>query len=166
MIYVDMDGVIADFFGGLERYHGVPHWKLVKEKSILDLQGTNFFYTLDPFETSGQLIQHVRKLTRGEDWGINTSPLRGDNENSGKYKKVWISNNIDKPDEVVVTGRKEAFAKDKADGTPNILIDDRPINIQRWENAGGHGILYQANRDSLTTVKKGLEDYAKVRRDQ
>ena len=107
----------------------------------------------------------VKKFTGGK-FSINTSPLRGDNENSGKYKKVWISNNIDKPDEVVVTGRKETYAKDKASGTPNILIDDRPVNIQRWQDAGGYGILYQANRDSLDKVKKGLEDYAKVQRDQ
>jgi hypothetical protein len=92
--------------------------------------------------------------------------LRGDHENSGKYKKVWISNNIEQPDDIVVTGRKESYAKDKASGTPNILIDDRPVNIQKWQAAGGYGILYQANRDSLTKVKKGLEDYGKVQRDQ
>ena len=51
-------------------------------------------------------------------------------------------------------------------GIPNILIDDRPVNIERWRAAGGHGILYQANRDPLTTVEKGLEDYAKIRRNQ
>ena len=106
-----------------------------------------------------------KKFTGGK-FSINTSPLRGDHENSGKYKKVWISNNIEQPDEIIVTGRKETYAKDKASGTPNILIDDRPVNIQRWQAAGGYGILYQANRDSLTKVQKGLEDYAKIQRDQ
>ena len=61
---------------------------------------------------------------------------------------------------------KETYAKDKASGTPNILIDDRPVNIERWNNAGGHGILYQANRDPLTIVEKGLQDYGKIRRNQ
>ena len=60
----------------------------------------------------------------------------------------------------------EKDTTDKATGTPNILIDDRPKNIERFRNAGGYGILYQANRDPLTKVKKGLEDYAKVRGDQ
>ena len=172
-VYIDMDGVLADFFGGVEKLYGVSHWKELTSDKTKDLKsevinritGTDFFATLPKFNTADALIDMVKEYTGGK-FSINTSPLRGDNENSGKYKKVWISNNIDKPDEVVVTGRKEAFAKDKADGTPNILIDDRPINIQRWENAGGHGILYQANRDSLTTVKKGLEDYAKVRGNQ
>ena len=65
-----------------------------------------------------------------------------------------------------MTGRKESYAKNKGTGTPNILIDDRPVNIERWQAAGGYGILYQANRDNLNKVKKGLEDYAKIQRDQ
>jgi len=151
MIYVDMDGVIADFFGGLERYHGVPHWKLVKEKSILDLQGTSFFYTLDPFETSGQLIQHVRVLTRGENWGINTSPLRGDRDNSAYWKRRWLEEHHWFPgaDRFIVTGRKENYATNQLDGMPNILIDDKPSNIKAWESKGGIGIRYQANEDDL-----------------
>ena len=172
-VYIDMDGVLADFFGGVEKLYGVSHWKELtsdktkdlKQEVINKITGTDFFATLPKFDSADALIDMVKDYTGGK-FSINTSPLRGDNENSGKYKKVWISNNIEQPDEIIVTGRKEAFAKDKASGTPNILIDDRPTNIQRWEAAGGHGILYQANRDPLTKVKKGLEDYAKVRGDQ
>ena len=171
-VYLDMDGVLADFFGGVEKMYGVDHWKQLTSDKTKDLKkevidritGTDFFATLPKFDSADELINMVKKFTGGK-FSINTSPLRGDNENSGKYKKVWISNNIEQPDEIVVTGRKESYAKDKASGTPNILIDDRPINIQRWQDAGGYGILYQANRDSLTKVKKGLEDYAKIQRD-
>ena len=60
----------------------------------------------------------------------------------------------------------ESYAKDKASGTPNILIDDRPVNVERWQGAGGYGILYQANRDSLTKVKEALENYGKQNRDE
>ena len=31
-IYLDMDGVIADFFGGLQKYYGVDHWKNLPDK--------------------------------------------------------------------------------------------------------------------------------------
>jgi hypothetical protein len=172
-VYLDMDGVLADFFGGVEKMYGVEHWKQLTNDKTKDLKkevidritGTDFFATLPKFESADELINMVKKFTGGK-FSINTSPLRGDHENSGKYKKVWISNNIEQPDEIIVTGRKESYAKDKASGTPNILIDDRPVNIQRWQSAGGYGILYQANRDSLDKVKKGLEDYAKIQRDQ
>jgi|TARA_B100001564_G_scaffold154343_1_gene129605 hypothetical protein len=172
-VYLDMDGVLADFFGGVEKMYGVDHWKQLTSDKTKDLKkevidritGTDFFATLPKFQSADALIDMVQKFTGGK-FSINTSPLRGDNENSGKYKKVWISNNIEQPDEIIVTGRKETYAKDKASGTPNILIDDRPVNIQRWQGAGGYGILYQANRDSLDKVKKGLEDYGKIQRDQ
>ena len=172
-VYLDMDGVLADFFGGVEKMYGVDHWKKLTNDKTKDLKkevidritGTDFFATLPMFQSAPELISMVKEFTGGN-FSINTSPLRGDNENSAKYKKVWISNNIEQPDEVIVTGRKESYAKDKASGTPNILIDDRPINIQRWQSAGGYGILYQANRDSLDKVKKGLEGYAKIQRNQ
>jgi len=171
-VYLDMDGVLADFFGGVEKLYGVSHWKELTSDKTKDLKkevinritGTDFFATLPKFETADALIDMVKNFTGGK-FSINTSPLRGDHANSGKYKKVWISNNIEQPDDIVVTAQKETYATDKASGTPNILIDDRPVNIERWRNAGGYGILYQANRDPLTKVKKGLEDYAKIRRD-
>ena len=172
-VYLDMDGVLADFFGGVEKLYGVEHWKQLTNDKTKDLKkevidritGTDFFATLPKFQSADSLIDMVKQFTGGT-FSINTSPLRGDHENSGKYKKVWISNNIETPAEIIVTGRKETYAKNKASGTPNILIDDRPVNIQRWQAAGGYGILYQANRDQLTKVQKGLEDYAKVQRDQ
>ena len=173
IVYLDMDGVLADFFGGVEFLYGVEHWKELTNDKTKDLKkqvidritGTDFFAVLPKFPTADTLIDMVKKFTGGK-FSINTSPLRGDHENSAKYKKVWISNNIEQPDEIIVTGRKESYAKNKASGTPNILIDDRPVNIEKWQAAGGYGILYQANRDSLQKVKKGLEDYAKVQRDQ
>jgi nicotinic acid mononucleotide adenylyltransferase len=165
-VYLDMDGVLADFFGGVEKMYGVEHWKQLTNNKTKDLKkevidritGSDFFATLPKFSTADGLIDMVKKFTGGN-FSINTSPLRGDHENSAKYKKVWISNNIEQPDEIVVTGRKETYAKDKGTGTPNILIDDRPVNIQRWQAAGGYGILYQANRDPLSKVQQALEKY-------
>ena len=169
IVYVDMDGVLADFFGGVEKLYGVEHWKDLtsskddgglKQEVINRITGTDFFATLPEFPTSDQLIAMVKKFTGGT-FSILTSPLRGDHENSTKYKKIWITQHIANPEQVIVTGRKEAYAKDKASGTPNILIDDRPTNIERWQNAGGYGILYQANRDQLTKVQQALNDYGK-----
>jgi nicotinic acid mononucleotide adenylyltransferase len=169
IVYVDMDGVLADFFGGVEKMYGVQHWKELSSDNKLDLKqevinritGTDFFATLPEFPNADQLITIVKKFTGGS-FSILTSPLRGDHEVSTKYKKVWISQHIEKPEQTIITGRKESYAKDKASGTPNILIDDRPVNIERWQGAGGYGILYQANRDSLTKVQEALDQYGKI----
>ena len=169
IVYLDMDGVLADFFGGVEKLYGVQHWKQLtndktkdlKQEVISKITGTDFFATLPTFDSAGELISMVKEFTGGN-FSINTSPLRGDHANSSKYKKLWIQNNIEQPDDIVITGRKESYAKDKASGTPNILIDDRPVNIERWQGAGGYGILYQANRDPLTKVKQALDQYGKT----
>ena len=169
VVYIDMDGVLADFFGGVEKLYGVQHWKDLSKDNKLDLKqevinritGTDFFATLPEFPTADQLITMVKKFTGGT-FSILTSPLRGDHEISSKYKKLWIGQHIENPEQTIITGRKESYAKDKASGTPNILIDDRPVNIERWQNAGGYGILYQANRDPLTKVEQALNEYGKV----
>ena len=145
-----MDGVLADFFKGLEQFYNVKHWKQIqdKEKSIQALAGTDFFNTLDVFETSLELVDFVKSTG---DWGICSSPLRGDRDNSAYWKRVWLTEKQFLPDvdKLIFTGQKENFAVDKIDGTPNILVDDKPSNIKRWNEAGGIGIRYQANEDDL-----------------
>ena len=163
-VYLDMDGVIADFFGGVEKLYGVGHWKqLTSDKSkdlrqdVIDrITGTNFFETLPKFPSADPLIAMIKKFTGGR-FSILTSPLRGDHDNSAKWKKVWINQNIEQPDETIVSGRKEKYATSK--GTANILVDDRPINIQKWQDKGGYGILYQANKNSLSTIEQALKNY-------
>jgi len=152
-IYLDMDGVIVDFFSGLAQYHRVQHWKDIpdKETSILLLQGTDFFYTLEKFETSDELVEWLHELTEGE-WIICSSPLRGDHKNSAYWKRQWLDKHGYTPAEQIYTSHKHKHAVNK-DGTANILIDDRPENIENWIEAGGIGIRYQANEDSLSELK-------------
>ena len=45
----------------------------------------------------------------------------------------------------------------RLDGKPNILVDDKPDNIKRWNDVGGIGILYQANEDSVDVLIKELK---------
>ena len=149
-VYLDMDGVLADFFKGLEQFYNVRHWKQIqdKEKSIQALAGTDFFNTLDVFETSQELVDFAKSTG---DWGICSSPLRGDRDNSAYWKRVWLTEKQFLPEvnKLIFTGQKENFAVDKIDGKPNILVDDKPSNIKRWNEAGGIGIRYQANEDDL-----------------
>ena len=161
-VYVDMDGVIADFFSALAKFRGVDHWKDGGDDSVQDsikaIQGTNFFSTLPVFPTAKQLISTVKSFTGGE-WHICSSPLRGDHENSKKHKVAWLSENGFSPTSTIITGRKESHAttKDNTNFRPNILIDDKPSNIQRWQGSNGIGIRYQANKDSVSRVATALD---------
>ena len=159
-VYVDMDGVIADFFSALAEFRKVNHWKdqgeITLDTSIKELQGTNFFETLPVFPFAKKLVDLVKSYTGG-DWYINTSPLRDDHKNSEYYKTKWLEKHNFDPKDIIVTKRKESYAVDKKTGIPNILIDDRPKNLERWVARGGVGIRYQANEDSLDLIKKGLD---------
>ena len=164
-IYLDMDGVLADFFHEYAKLAGVPADKFgkhdyrsippAKEDPTLDkMVGTDFFYRLPKFTTADSLVQLV--LSYVKQYNICSSPLRGDHANSGHWKQEWIKSNLSpQPHDVVITGTKERWAVNP-DGSPNILIDDRGTNIQRWRGRGGIGIKYQADEDSLDVVAKGL----------
>lgn len=151
-IFVDMDGVIADFFGGLERKFKATHWKNIDnvEEKITNLRNTDFFYTLDKYETSDDLIHFVRKISNG-DWGICSSPLKNDFANSTYHKRRWLEKHMFMPSvpKCIFTGHKHRFATNVITGAPHILIDDKLTNIHNWNKAGGIAIRYQANEDDL-----------------
>ena len=157
-----MDGVLADFFGGIQKFYGVEHWKMLKEDQILGVKGTDFFYQLDAFDTAYKLVDHVKdvSLKAKISWGINTSPLQGDMMNSAYWKRRWLEDMGWMPDvdNLVITGRKEQFAVNKFDGSPNILIDDKPTNITKWNEKGGIGIRYQANENDLEYLFPKLQE--------
>jgi len=154
--YVDMDGVLADFFKGIADFYGVEHWKKLpsKEQNILALKGTDFFNRLEAFDTADDLVRFVQVVSEG-DWGICSSPLRGDRDNSAFWKRVWLERHgwLPKIENLIFTGQKENFAVDPYTGQPNLLIDDKPSNIKDWINKGGVGIRYQANEDTLEDLK-------------
>jgi 5'(3')-deoxyribonucleotidase len=156
VIYLDMDGVIADFFGGIEALYNVDHWKSIKdkEKIFVDLRDTDFFYTLETFENTTRLVDHIQNVAQQNKlrWGICSSPLRGDNYNSAYWKRRWLESNLLVPDDLgdmIFTQNKHKYTKDPVDRRPNILIDDKPENIERFNAAGGIGIRFQANQDDL-----------------
>ena len=151
-IYVDMDGVIADFFGGLERKFKVKHWKDIDnvEEKIMGLRNTDFFYSLEKYETTDALVDFVRTISDG-DWGICSSPLKDDYANSTYHKRRWLEAHLLMPQvsKCIFTGSKYKFATNTITGEPNILIDDKLTNIDAWNKAGGIAIRYQANEDDL-----------------
>ena len=154
VIYLDMDGVIADFFGGLERDYQVDHWKSItfRDSIYVDLRNTNFFDTLPIFPTTAKMMTDIKHIAKTNElqWGICSSPLKGDTFNSAYWKRVWLERMHYIPDDLenlIFTANKENYAVSPVDWRPNILIDDKPENVRRFKKAGGIGIRYQANID-------------------
>lgn len=169
VIYLDMDGVLVDFFGGLAKKYKVDHWKSLKDKDsiIVDLRYTDFFDKLTVFNTSWPLVDYIKHIAwqNESEWGICSTPLIGDDYNSAYWKRKWLERHDMMPpnlENLVFTHNKSQYAVSPVDRRPNILIDDRPQNVNEFTAAGGIGIRYQANVDDfreylIPEVEKALD---------
>jgi 5'(3')-deoxyribonucleotidase len=170
-VYLDMDGVLADFFHEYAKLAGVPANKYGKhdyrsippakaDPTLDKMVGTDFFARLPKFPSTDKLVNIV--IDAAGSYNICSSPLRGDHEGSAKYKGEWIKKYLNpQPQHIYITPNKAKYAKN-ASGMPNVLIDDRGSNISAWEAAGGIGIKYQADENSLKVVLDGLKRARRV----
>tara|TARA_R100001079_G_scaffold84746_1_gene47663 strand:- start:99 stop:611 length:513 start_codon:yes stop_codon:yes gene_type:complete len=164
IIYSDMDGVLADFFGDLEKLHKVNHWKEIRDidKALQDLKGTQFFADLPTFHMmTYPLVGHLKEiesLNKTIQWGIISTPLKCDHEHSIEMKKRWLKKNGLMPSKhnLHFLYDKEQLATNRLDGSPNVLIDDKITNIKKWKDAGGIGLQFQANKDSVVVLMKRI----------
>jgi len=160
-IYVDMDGVLADFFGEWSRLMKVDHFtKIDKEHEIGDalqrIRDTDDFWLRLPILPQAKELLTLIKNIKGE-YNICSTPL-ADDPNSEKHKRTWVEKNLSffPPKNVYITDNKPQFAKN-ADGTPNILVDDFGKNVNQWESAGGIGFKYKDHKFERTA--KELQQY-------
>ena len=158
--YLDMDGVIANFFLEAARISDTPGtgWRDMEfrdvEKSLDRIRKTpGFFLSLPAFPMANTLVQSIVNIT-GE-CRILSSPLTG-YPTCEAEKLQWLYDNIHYDfDEVIFTGDKPRYAEG------NVLIDDYGENIRKWEFLGGFGIKYQADEDSIASVLVPLQSLYK-----
>jgi 5'(3')-deoxyribonucleotidase len=144
IVYVDMDGVLADMFGQVAKHHGVTHWRKARKVGKVEqvAKHPGFFSRLRPLPEAGRIIMGVLKAA-GE-YSILSSPLMSRVEQSSAEKAEWLQRHLKKhpPTSILFDHNKEKYAR-QSDGTPNILIDDFETNIRLWRARGGIGILYE-----------------------
>ena len=164
-VYVDMDGVLADFFGEVAKEHDVEYWREIHRKDLgIDqvAQEPGFFEMLPKLPNAGRLMSGVLKLANDR-YSILSSPLLSDVEQSSKEKADWLDKHLPNhpPQAIVFDHEKYKYAK-QADGTPNILIDDWETNIRLWEANGGIGILYQDDKYKDALHKLAMALHGKI----
>lgn len=145
-IYVDMDGVIADFDGYLYEHTGKPYredsetWDFIKTVD-------NFYYKLSPTSYCLELWDAVNYITKNVE--ILTAIPRTTVIESAKQDKIdWVRKYLG-PDIKVNFG---PYSRDKKNWARenDILIDDRPSNIDEWNAAKGIGCLHFDSRPEKT----------------
>lgn len=151
--YIDMDGVLADFFSAAVKLSPAPHraWREMEfrdvKKALEQIRNTpQFFLNLYPYPTANTLVQSVQNIAGG--FSILSSPLEGYDGNGStcaEEKVLWLSEHLHiEPEEIIITHNKPQYA------AGNVLIDDYGLNVREWEAAGGYGIKYQADEDNVS----------------
>ena len=156
-IYVDMDGVLADFFGAWKKLIGTD-WREIKDldSALQKIRDKDDFWLNIPVTKNAMNLLSLIKGLKGK-YNILSAPLPND-PNSEPHKREWIEKNLSAfpPSKVIITSNKSVHAT-QPDGTPNILIDDFGKNIAKWESAGGVGFKHKDHKFERTV--KNLKAY-------
>ena len=148
-IYCDMDGVLVDFESGYEKLTGIDlkgeyrpdvedFWKPIEQA------GVKYWASLKWMPDGKQLWSYIKPYTPE----LLSAPSKSESSKIGKY--VWVKNNLPGTKLILrYASRKKELA------TPeSILIDDRQVNIDQWEAAGGIGILHTSADDTIQQLQK------------
>ena len=167
-LYLDMDGVQADFFGAWADIHGVNHWKAIQDKEgeIEELANStpakvyDFFRNLKPL-VGGQVIikwLHDNKIP----FTVLSAPLRGPYaEDSKQGKRDWLDeHNPGTSTAAIFTSGKQKYAT--TDGVANVLVDDFGPYIQKWIDAGGIPVKHEDEAEVPSAAYDTIEKLEKI----
>ena len=158
-VFVDMDGVLADFFGAWKKLIG-KDWRNIDDidDALQRIRDKDDFWLKIPKTANAMNLLGLIKQLKGK-YNILSAPLAND-PNSEPHKREWIAKNLKAfpPNKVYITADKAKFAT-QPDGTPNILIDDFGQNINKWTAAGGVGFKHKDHKFERTV--KNLAQHMK-----
>lgn len=144
-IYVDLDGVLADFDSAADRLfpNGRPTNKRKFWSTIASTE--NFFGNLEMLPGAERLWEAVKSYSPTVLTGV---PMGGWAE---KQKREWVKKHLGKNVKVITCFRREKinFAVEK-NGNPNLLIDDNELTCSEWISKGGIAIRHSPSSVSKT----------------
>ena len=148
-IYLDMDGVIADFSSRYKELFRMTPERADKSKQFGQFFGqfikSHQFATLDLMPDAKELLSYLN--TTGVPVEILSSTAREDSHaDISRQKQIWLDKHHINYPANFVPGKalKYKFADPES-----IIIDDTQSVIDDWRKAGGTGIHHT---DALTTI--------------
>lgn len=149
-INIDLDGVMADFYGETTRILGVDYRSLPPAQAWGRLeQVDNLFLHLPALPDALALWEGLQG--RGNLRILTACPKpTGKLHTAARDKIEWVRRHIDRNVPVIVVEHGLMKAHWAAPGA--ILIDDLSRNINAWYAAGGHGILHRSAEDTLSQL--------------
>ena len=157
-VYVDLDGVLADFIHGLnnllnkdyseEKYNSNPKyrkemWDAVNEYSR---KGGKLWAELKLMSDAKELWDYVEK------YNPEILSSCGGDDGARKQKPIWVEQHFGKNIKVNIVDK--SILKYKHATPDSILIDDSKKSIDPWVAAGGIGILHTSTKNTINELKK------------
>lgn len=156
-IYLDMDGVLADFVGGSLKLHGktLPpkevQWNFMTQVGFSGggdmtfwepLSNPDFWANLDVLPDGAKLFEYLWKAVGTENIGILSSGLC---PGSCDGKRTWLKKHFPQLERSALFGT----VKHMAAAPCKILVDDHEANIDGFRAAKGKGVLIPRPWNSL-----------------
>jgi 5'(3')-deoxyribonucleotidase len=154
-IYLDMDGVVADF----DSYVSILLGRKIGWDSTQDLSDEEWerlasvdrlYYQFPLMPDATKLVAYVKSLSTRFHVGFLTAvPRRSTIPSAKDDKQAWVDKYFPgmKMDIGPYSHHKQKWCK-----PGDILIDDRPSNILEWSAAGGVAIYHTGDVDA--TIKR------------
>jgi hypothetical protein len=151
-IFLDMDGVLADFDAAAKaalKTDNTYKWQFIygKEKfwEVLN-KNPDFFLNLPVMPGATKLLWGLRKKKLAV---LTALPDTSRDRTVDSQKRTWIARNIGSgiPVFTCSTEDKPKFCTPGA-----VLIDDRAVNKEAWEAAGGRYIIHANATDTLNQL--------------
>jgi 5'(3')-deoxyribonucleotidase len=153
-LYLDMDGVVADFDEYAKRTLGIPPSGGIYPDYIWKQLATNprIYRDLIPTPYAQKLYKECVNfcLKHNYEWAFLTAVPKGNDVKFAFYDKVeWAQKHF--PSTPVFFG---PYSKDKHQHCQvgDILIDDRTSNIEEWIAAGGIAILHKDLQNTVAQL--------------
>lgn len=169
-LYLDMDGVQADFFGAWSKYHKVGHWKSIqnREKEIDQLAHSTkkdvygFFRNLDPLRSGAEVVRWIKQ--NKIPFTVLSAPLRGPYSDASKQaKRDWLDEfNPGTSGSAIFTDSKFRYATEG--GHPNVLVDDYGKYLRAWQDAGGIAVKHEDEYEDPQSGMHTIEQLEKIYR--
>ena len=156
-VYVDMDGVLADFEGGFYKLAGIEvnnisdpeMWARIgaygKAKFFSELEWMAGGKELWQFITNNFLKAKILSAL-GKSDKIDKQTTQG--------KLTWIRHNIPslQMNDIILVDNKHKKRHYSKPG--DIIIDDTPIVVQEWVQKGGIGILHKTASNTIAELNQ------------
>lgn len=138
-LYLDLDGVMADFDAHFPALFGVDHRDMLDDDMWAKINGAPSYFRDMPMCPGAreffELVRHLEPI-------VLTACPKSDYANVARQKREWVREHLSKGTTVlpVMGGRNKAlFMHQPGD----VLVDDLDRNCTVWAEAGGAAILHR-----------------------